>query len=260
MAAEGKRVNAGQEIRLADIEADAGAGHGLFNTLHEHTKPAALATAIKDAADTHYGAVGKDWLHRIVNDRANLPDLLNEGIRRFTIAVVPADAAGQVARVARRFALVAVAGELATCYGLSGWKEGEASDAVQACFRSWLDGFGGTGNREERALLKQVKAFFEAHGASRFENWNATDEQRVLNRAGFFKAADEGRLFYVLPEAFANEICKGFPAKWAAQTLLTAGWLDGGEGARATQKPRLPGIGPTRCYAFNARMWGGGDE
>lgn len=49
MARVAKRTNAGQEVRLADIEADAGAGMGAFEVLHEHESPAALALALKDA-------------------------------------------------------------------------------------------------------------------------------------------------------------------------------------------------------------------
>ncbi len=40
MAKTGQRSNAGQEIRLADIEADAGAGMGLFETIHNQLSPA----------------------------------------------------------------------------------------------------------------------------------------------------------------------------------------------------------------------------
>lgn len=44
----GKKANAGQEIRLADIEADAGAGMGAFETIHGHATPAEMALAIND--------------------------------------------------------------------------------------------------------------------------------------------------------------------------------------------------------------------
>ena len=59
--------------------------------------------------------------------------------------------------MAQRFGLVAVAGELATHYGVTGWSEGEATQAASLCFAAWLDSFGGTGNREDRALLAQVR-------------------------------------------------------------------------------------------------------
>jgi uncharacterized protein (DUF927 family) len=48
-----------------------------------------------------------------------------------------------VQRVARRFALVAVAGELATEAGLTGWAQGEATTAAAHCLRDWIEAFGG---------------------------------------------------------------------------------------------------------------------
>ncbi len=258
MARAGRKANAGQEIRLADIDADAGAGMGAFEVLHDQPSPAALALAVKDAAIRHHGAVGLAWLRCIVAERATLADSIEEGIKRFVESVAPKDAAGQVLRVARRFALVAVAGELATHYQLTGWARGESKVAARKCFASWLDAFGGTGNREERNMLAQVRAFFESHGASRFEDMAATGDQRIINRAGFYRTGANGeREFLVLPEAFKREVCQGFDAKAATLALVAAGWVDPGKDGRDTQKPRIPGIGPTRCYVFTARMWEG---
>lgn len=258
MARAGRKATAGQEIRLADIDADAGAGMGAFETLHGHETPAALAMAIKDAAARHHGGVGIEWLRRVVKDRPKLADFIADGIRQFVADVTPSESAGQVIRVARRFALIAVAGELATHYGLTGWPEGESEVAAKKCFAAWLESFGGIGNREERAMLAQVRAFFEAHGASRFEDVASKWDQRIPNRAGFYRNGRVGeREFMVLPEAYSREICSGFDAKAVTAVLLKAGWLAPGEGSRATQKPRIPGIGPTRCYVFTGRMWEG---
>lgn len=258
MARAGRKANAGQEIRLADIEADAGAGMGVFEVLHDQPSPAALALAVKDAAIRYHGAAGLAWLRRIVKDRSKLADFIADGIRQFVEESAPSDAAGQVLRVARRFALVALAGELAIHYGLTGWPEGEAINAARKCFAVWLESFGGIGNREERAMLAQVRAFFEAHGASRFEDVTATSDQRIPNRAGFYRTGANGaREFMVLPEAFKRDVCQGFDVKTITAALLKAGWLAPGEGSRATQKPRIPGIGPTRCYVLTGRMWEG---
>lgn len=257
MARSGKRANAGQEIRLADFDADAGCEMGVIEHLHGHTTPAAAVLAIKDAAAKHHGAVGLAWLQCVVTDRMKLVDFIQDGIRQFVADVVPAGAAGQVERVARRFGLVAVAGELATHYGLTGWGEGEAERAAKACFASWLEGFGGTGNREERATLDQVRAFFEAHGSSRFENVDATVDQRIVNRAGFYRGDGGMREFLVLPEAFKREVCIGLDTRAATAVLVKAGWLQPGSDGKTAQKPRLPGLGPTRCYVFTGRMWEG---
>lgn len=259
MARAGRKANAGQEIRLADFDADAGAGMGAFEQLHGEPTPAALALAVKDAAARSHGAVGVAWLHRVVEDRARLADFVADGIRQFVDEVMPRGAAGQVERVARRFALVAVAGELASHYGLTGWDSGESERAAKACFVSWLEGFGGIGNREERATLAQVRAFFELHGASRFEDTTATEDQRVINRAGFHRPGKDGaREYLVLPEAFKTEVCKGLDAKAAEKLLVSIGWIQPGGDGRPTQKPRLPGIGTTaRVYVFTAKVWEG---
>lgn len=257
MARSGKRANAGQEIRLADFDADAGAGMGVIERLHGHPTSAAAVLAIKDAANRFHGAAGMAWLGAVVADRAKLADIIPTNIKQFVSEVLPAGASGQVERVARRFGLVAVAGELASHYGLTGWAIKEAEHAAKACFASWLESFGGAGNREERAMLDQVRAFFEAHGASRFEDMSAVDEQRVINRAGFYRTVADGvREYLVLPEAFKNEVCQGFDAKTAEKLLVAHGWVAPGGDGRPTQKPRLPGMGTTtRAYVFTAKMW-----
>lgn len=256
MATAGKRANAGQEIRQADIEADAGAGLGCFEVLHGRATPAALSHEIKDAAAREFGAVGRAWLECVVQDRLQLMEMLPGAVREFVAEVIPEGAAGQVERVARRFALVAAAGEVATSYGLTGWSEGESERAAKACFQSWLAGFGGAGRREDRALFAQVRAFFEAHGASRFDDAGAADERRVINRAGFYRAGPGGlREFLVLPETFKREVCQGFEPKAAARVLRDAGWIQGDTAGKSARLESLPGMGRTRVYAFTAKVW-----
>ncbi|PWF55094.1 DUF927 domain-containing protein [Massilia glaciei] len=258
MARAGRKANAGQEIRLADVDADAGAGMGSFETLHDQASPAALALAVKDAATRHHGAVGLAWLHCIVADRAALADEIATGIKSFVEDAAPKEAAGQVLRVARRFALVAMAGELATHYGLTGWDKGEAIGAARKCFAVWLDAFGGTGNREERNIQSQVRAFFEAHGASRFEDTAATSDQRIINRAGFYRTGASGvREFLILSESFRRDICQGFSEKAAKEALIACGVLIPGKDGKPTQSVRLPGIGPTKAYVMR---YDGGQE
>jgi len=256
MARAGLKPTAGQEIRLAEIGADAGAGLGAFENLHGFADGAAFVSALKDAASLYHGAVGAEWLQVLVRDKAKLDTVLRDGIRQFVAEFVPKGAAGQVERVARRFGLVAVAGEIATSYKLTGWNEGESITAVGKCFVAWLDGFGGTGNREERALLAQVRSFFGANGASRFQD-TSIEDQRIINRAGFFRSASDGqREYLVLPGCFRGEVCAGFDPKSAAKILRERGWLLTGSD-RATQKVRLPGMVPTWVYVFGARMWEG---
>ena len=254
MAQAGKRSIAGQEIRLADIEADAGAGMGIFETLHGHSNAACLALAIKDASAKYHGATGKEWLRYLVANRTSLKNLLPEQIRRFVTGIIPSHAAGQVERVARRFALIAMAGELATHCKLTGWPEGQAIHAARKCFAAWMEAFGGCGNREERAILAQVRGFFETHGASRFEDISATIDQRIFKRAGFYRnGINEGREFLVLPGTFRREVCQGFDEKTVKNVLIEAGLLLPGKDKKPSQVVRLPGLGASRVYVIRYR-------
>lgn len=256
MARAGQRTNAGQEIRLADIEADAGMGMGIFEHLNEQLSPASMALSLKQYTNQYHGAVGVEWLKQVVANQPSITRDIGDSIQAFVDKVVWPDSSGQIIRVARRFALVAVAGEMASQYGLTGWKEGEALHAAYVCFQAWLDVFGEEGNREERAILSQVRGFFEAHGLSRFENIKHTNQERIPNRAGFYMTDNEGfRLFMVLTEVFKNELCKGFEPKTVVHVLLNAGWLKPSGDGQPTHKPRVPGVGTPRLYVFTKKIW-----
>ncbi|WP_131781186.1 DUF927 domain-containing protein [Legionella gresilensis] len=256
MAKAGIRANAGQEIRLADIEADAGAGMGLFETLHNQLTPATMALNLKEFASQYYGAVGMAWLQSVVANRLTIIPAITNMTKQFVEKVITPEATGQMIRVARRFALVAAAGELASQFGLTGWQTGESCRAAQKCFQSWLEDFGINGNREDRAILAQVRAFFESYGPSRFDNVRAPNNERILNRAGFYRTDDEGyRIFMVLPEVYRNELCKGFEPRMVTRVLINAGWLKPAPDGKASHKPRIRGVGTPRLYVFTDKIW-----
>jgi uncharacterized protein (DUF927 family) len=255
MRQAGERANAGQEIRLAEI------GIGDFEDIHGCGTPGRFADALRENAGRYHGAVGLEYLRQLVERRGKQAEAIRGRIDDFVSSATPEGVAGQVARVARRFGLAAVAGELATVFGLTGWPEGAADEAARTCLGSWVEGFGGTGDREARQTLSQVKAFFEAHGASRFADMNEVGDSRTTHRAGFYKVDISGgrreRTYYVLPEAFRQEVCRGLDHRTAAKTLVSAGWIEPGSDGRPTQKPRIPALDgkPTRVYAFNGKMW-----
>jgi uncharacterized protein (DUF927 family) len=147
-----------------------------------------------------------------------------------------------------------MAGELATHCKLTAWAEGEAAHAARKCFAAWMEAFGGCSNREARAILAQIRGFFEMHGASRFEDISATTDQRILKRAGFYRnGVNEGREFLVLPETFRLEVCKGFDEKTVKKVLMEARLLLTGKDGKPSQVVRLPGLGSSRVYVIRYR-------
>ncbi|MDT8277677.1 DUF927 domain-containing protein [Roseomonas mucosa] len=268
MADAGKRVMAGLEVRLVNLPADAGAGMGVFQQLHDLPNPAALANHLRDAARTHYGTAARAFLAKLAKDRAEAPEELRAFVaamrETFIAEQVAADADGQVRSVAGRFALIGAAGELAQSYGVLPWQPNEAMRAAAACFQVWLAERGGSGSGEDAQAVAQVRGFIEAHGASRFElvggGIDTGIDPRTVNRAGFRRKDGDGWEYLVLPEVWRNEVCRGLDPKRAADTLAAEGFLLGStERARAASE-RIPGHGRLRVYVISGKILEGGHE
>jgi putative DNA primase/helicase len=226
MAAVGKRSRAGQEVRLVDVPADAGAGLGLFEDLHGHADGAAMADAIARAARTHYGAAARAYLRSLVESpREALARSVEQLREDFTAEALPPGADGQARRVAARFGLIAAGGELATALGVTGWPAGEAINAAAACYRAWMERRGGVGPQEDAAALAQVQHFIEAHGAARFVDLKALHERPVSNRAGYLRRTSRGLEYLILRQVFRREVCQGLDYRSVARVLRDRGLL-----------------------------------
>lgn len=258
MQAAGKRTHAGQEIRLADLDADAGKGFGLFENLHGRADGAALARELAEATSRHHGTAGPAFLSALVAELDQVAAV--EAVRRAWLARhLPAGASGQAHRVAGRFALIGAAGEIATGYGLTGWPRGAALESAATCFRAWADGRGGAGNREPAAMLEAVRRFLLAHGEARFADLDGSDDRRTrLNRAGFRRQEPGAGWRYFIPAEGWPEVCSGFDPKAVAALLAARGCLDTEDG-RTTRRERLPELGRVRCYVVTPALWGDDD-
>ena len=277
IAAGGKQVRAGQEVRMADIPMDAGAGMGGVEALNGHNGPGELVDAIVNAAATHYGSAGLAWLEWACDNHAALPSRLRQLVDQYRDEFVPEASSEQVRRVGGRFALVAAAGELATEANVTGWNAGEALRGVHGCFNAWLAARGHFDNGEDATMMRQVRRFLELNGEGRFTWWHrAADDHspKTLNRAGFRRLiGDDGKPirsesdhqreygermstrdgeqtqveYIVLREVFRREVCQGFDADQVAKLLQRRGHLEH-EADRLTIKHRLPGMGKAPCY------------
>lgn len=258
----GKKITAGQQVRCVDISADAGAGLGMFENLHGFDSGDAFSIHLKEMSARYYGTACISFLEELTTQGmlSNIIENLNEIRQKFINGLKINSPGGQVKRVAGRLALIAYAGEIATTFGLTGWKEGEAIKAAQTCMKSWIEHRGGTGNNERAALLSQVKSMFEKHGDSRFENFDATGIQPLIrDRLGFKRKisnqAGDVYWYYVLTDGF-TELHKGYIKTFAINTLKEAGWLDINEMKEASQSIHIPAFGKkTRCYVLTDAIW-----
>lgn len=258
----GKQAQAGQETRMADIPADAGAGFGIFDTLHGHASGAALSRSCTEAAGDVYGVAGPAFIRALLPRLDTLPDAVRALRRAFTDLHVPKGIDGQVSRVAGRLALIAAAGELATQAGITGWDAGDADAACGRCLEAWIDTRGGTGNLEPVRMLAQVRRWLESEASARLQAWSANSDGKewvTVKRAGFRCAetyGDDAETYYLLPETFEQEICAGFDPRQVAQLLASVGALKRPkEGKRLKRKERLPVVGNTWCYVVLPSIW-----
>lgn len=251
IAQAGGKQRAGMEVRVIDLPADAGKGIGLFDCIPEDTTPGAFADAIKASAAEHHGHAFPTFLQALVADIDRSRMFLRDGTRRLAADLCGDDAAGQVRRVAARFALIASAGELATNKGLTGWPVGEAEAAARRCFADWLRARGGTGESEPREMVRAVQSFIGLHSEGRFvlkERAHDDHAPRTLARAGWRTSANGELEHWVLPEVWRKEVCAGFDPTEVARVLAERGLLMPESNGGFTRKERINGQGSVRVY------------
>lgn len=258
-AKRAERTMAGQELRLLDMEADAGAGMGAWESLHSMASPAAFSDAIKTVCGAHYGHAGPAFVRGLVADlawwRAEVVRLAAD----FVASAKEEGDSGQIHRAALRFGAVAAAGEVAAAIGIVPWPERTARAAALACFNKWAEGFGRKGLREDRQVLVTVRNAIQQSQArfgsisDRLDDGEPmasarTGEARSLTTLGAVHEVVGIGLCYLIHDAGWSEILRGFDLKAAAAVLLKRGYLVPGDGGRPKRKV---GAGPNR----NARYY-----
>ena len=250
MAQAGQKTNAGIEVRVAHIDADAGKGLKTFDSLVLADTGAAQADKIKELSQAYYGVAGIAWLEHITSDKAATTATAKQFVSDFMSNY--SDLAPQAYRVAKRFAIVAAAGEMATLAGITGWQSGQATTAVMTCLDNWLDNYGRDGEHEQRQIIEHIKAFIEQHGSSRFQpchiHMHQDFETKITNRAGYHNY-DTGE-YYFSTSTF-DEVCSPFNKSKVLQVLDEARLLNVTESDRKTCRVSLPfKKNRTRVYAI----------
>ena len=296
MAKAGKQTMEGQRVRLPSIPAEPeGCVATVFETNHEFAGGAELSKYIEQSAARWHGHAGIAFLRWVAPRFDDVRQQLRERMDDFVQEVASGSVDGQVARLADRFALVAVAGEIATEAGVTGWPQGEAWRASVACFKSMLAVRpGGTGSGEREAMLSQVKRWLQS-SLGRLITWNRAVDPRAPDKGmpvGFkklisrhgkaiesdrdYEAAYGQHLkgdvvseddatgtvteYFLFKEAFKAEACAGLDERAVLALLLSLGYLKVSKGRTTDFKAKLPGIGPTWCYKLTSAVLGGGAE
>ncbi len=247
MGEAGHKAKAGQGVRLLDVPVRR--QHGAFDDLCGLPDARSLSDALKTAADAHYGHAGREFLQRLTHDTRDLGALLED--IKAQPDLDPADAQGQDKRAAARFALIGLAGELATEYGLTGWPECAAVEAAALGFTLWREARGG-GNDERRRIVEQVAAFIDRHGDSRFSEASGPAQSVVRDRAGWWKQECEDRIYLFTADGFAEAV-RGFDKGRAYDALVEIGAAPApGADGRRQRFMRVEGNRGVKVYRVDA--------
>lgn len=194
----------------------------------------------------HHGHLGPAFIERLVAEERDLAGMVD----RF--AQLPGFATSRPlqGRAVKVLALIGVAGELATEYGLTGWEEGEAMAASIESFHAWAAGQGGVRSEHEQ-ILANVASFIERHGDARFSNIEGDPARTpmVRDRAGWWRDDIQGRTYLFNGEGL-TEALGGFDLKRGTEALESAGWIVEREGAARSVRVRITG---TRCRVYAIR-------
>lgn len=262
MAETGQRQAAGMSVRVLDVPADAEKTMGLFEDLHGRDTPAAFAETLHQAASRSYGTAGPAFVAAVCDDLEAAKAAVQAGMRTFLAEVSRPSDDGQVQRAARRFALVAAAGELAIRFGIVTWRSGEAMGAAKVCYQVWLTERGSSGPTEVLQAVQDLRTLIERDGASRFQPWFKDDHARpVQNRAGFVKkvaAADHSEgghsevdraEYFILPSVWSDEIAGRGNLRAINAAMLDNGILVPDRRGNASGTHRPPSLGEsTKLY------------
>lgn len=220
---QGKKTKTGEEIRLADIPADAGAGFGAnegipdgFNSIQEY------GSHMKESVTKYYGTPFIEFMNQLINlTPESVQQDLSDYIADFVKQVVP-NGTSQVKRVAESFALVAYAGELATYFNITGWGEGVAENAVIVCFKAWLDEFDTGRPKEEQAIIDNALTILTQKQAG----FIPLNEERVPpEHIGWISNNNQQQEFLVYTQSYKDYFCLGKKPKLVDRVLREVGVL-----------------------------------
>jgi putative DNA primase/helicase len=273
----------GQEVRIVDISADAGAGLGLFEDLHSAADGAAFSTMLKEATNHYYGTASRAFLERLTagegidgpieEARSKLKAYMKQFVESLALSQ---EAGGQVRRVADRFALAAAAGKLATEWGILPCSADDAFSAARKCFKAWVANRGGTGSSEDMAYRAKLVTKIQ-QGQSHFEIVGpppcSPDDRKYSNRAaigerwGFRELVQgEGWHLYIFTGTWRETLCQGIPYQHGAKLMIADGFMDAlGDNGRPkkygmTNPDGSKGKSSVRYYHILPALAGGPDS
>lgn len=246
LAEAGQKHMDGQKVRLLDITADA-QRYGAFDELHGAPDAATFSDRLKRATAAHYGSVGPAFVKTLIEksseDYRNKLRGMHDRFCAQILAGARSPVSGLERRAAERFALIALAGELATQWGLTGWTTLEALRAAIQVFSAWREAEIDGPRDLAEAVIEKLCVYVTANAGRVAEIDGEVVDQTdaVAWRSGPYLLFPASTWQTIFPDAAGRD---------AARALRDAGVLREGDGVNLMRKVLHPIHGRQRYYTI----------
>jgi putative DNA primase/helicase len=271
-----KTPRAGQSVRFIEIDADMDTGYGIYKKLGNFKNGEELSNHLNDACNTYYGTVIDEWLTLLVDCKEEIVGEIKTLREEWMHMFVPENANEQIKRCAKKFALLAAVGQVATNRSILPATDDQDSqtldNSINELFKSWKKNRG-KNSHELNELIKIIENFINVHGNARFEApWGASNDisdqstesaseskksddctfcdQKTSNRAGFKRYINSKVHYYFFPQVFKKEILNGLNKEKYFKLLSDKGILKKDNDGKNTQSIRVPSNGQQRLLCI----------
>lgn len=251
----------GQEVRLPDIPAvPSGSQLGVFEEIHGAKNAATFVNQLEADCHENRGAIFISYMEKLVAAQADSNWLPAQRRRHRAIVDTLMDGINEAAvgRVARRFALVQLALEIAQGYSVLLFPTEQLAWAVKTMFVDWLNLRGGTGSVEVKQVMERIEATFVKHEFSDrirdLDNPPVDQDGKprpVRDLLAYRKAISREETEFWVPPSVFKELTQGANKDQLIAEMKKEGWLicfdpDG----KASTVQRVENK-PTRVYIFS---------
>jgi hypothetical protein len=165
-----------------------------------------------------------------------------------------------IRRIARRYAVIKSALDLACEWGILPWTAEDNFWAVNKLFTEWLDQRGGDGSIEIKRACENIAHLLESSElGERFYTLPDNNGQKPRHQIGFRKldSFGESEELWVMPGVFQKEFCKGVNHTEVAKELKRSGLLFVGSDEKSTTQRKIKNK-QSRYYVFPLPLKTGG--
>ena len=222
----GKETMAGQNVRVLDIPADAGTGHGVFTTIPDGMTGSSFSQLLVRNSKKYHGTPANAFIEKFVGNYDENVENLKTRVKKFIDTHMKDIESGQVIRAAYRFGLIAAAGELAIEWNIFPWKANDAEAAAIFGLNLWVNQRGGIGDQELTNAINRLIDFVEKN-ENRFLNLDDYEARPITNLAGYrWRDHERDEVNYgFIPSVFSKEICRSMNKNAVFAELLKRGWV-----------------------------------